>query len=64
MDNNVNVMIFAYKWLVYGGKCEDMLFVSIGTGARVIAIISDKTVCGTWGYLFLRTLWVSELGNI
>lgn len=57
MDNNVNVMIFAYKWLVYGGKCEDMLFVSIRTGARVIPIINNQPVRGTCGYS-------GELGHV
>lgn len=57
MDNNVNVMIFAYKWLVYGGKCEDMLFVSIRTGARVIPIVNNQPVRGTCGYS-------GELGHV
>ena len=57
MDNNVNVMIFAYKWLIYGGKCEDMLFVSIRTGARVIPIINNQPVCGTHGFS-------GELGHV
>lgn len=57
MDNNVNVMIFAYKWLVYGGKCEDMLFVSIRTGARVIPIVNNQPVRGTHGYS-------GELGHV
>ena len=57
MDNNVNVMIFAYKWLVYGGKCEDMLFVSIRTGARVIPIVNNQPVCGTHGFS-------GELGHV
>ncbi len=57
MDNNVNVMIYAYKWLVYGGKCEDMLFVSIRTGARVIPIVNNQPVRGTHGYS-------GELGHV
>ena len=28
MNNNVNVIIFAYKRLVYGEKCEIYFFVS------------------------------------
>ena len=57
MDNNVNVMIYAYKWLIYGGRCEDMLFVSIRTGARVIPIINNQPVCGTHGFS-------GELGHV
>ena len=57
MDNNVNVMIYAYKWLIYGGRCEDMLFVSIRTGARVIPIINNQPVRGTHGFS-------GELGHV
>lgn len=49
MDNNVNVMIYAYKWLVYHGRCEDMLFISIRSGARVIPIINNQPVSSVYG---------------
>lgn len=57
VDNNVNVMIFAYKWLVYHGKCEDMLFVSIRTGARVMPIINNQPVSSVYGF-------PGELGHV
>lgn len=57
MDNNVNVMIFAYKWLVYNGKCEDMLFVSVRTGARVMPIINNTPVSSDSGF-------PGELGHV
>lgn len=57
MDNNVNVMIYAYKWLVYNGKCEDMLFISVRTGARVMPIISNQPVSSSGGF-------PGELGHI
>ena len=57
MGNNVNVMIYAYKWLVYHGKCEDMLFVSIRTGARVMPIINNQPVSSAYGF-------PGELGHI
>ncbi|MDC7289647.1 ROK family protein [Blautia schinkii] len=57
MDNNVNVMIFAYKWLVYDGECEDMLFVSVRTGARVIPIVNNQPVSGSHGFS-------GELGHV
>lgn len=49
IDNNVNVMIYAYKWLVYRGKCEDMLFVSVRSGARVIPIVNNQPVSSSYG---------------
>ena len=57
MDNNINVMIYAYKWLVYHGKCEDMLFISIRSGARLIPIINNQPVSSTYGYS-------GELGHV
>ncbi|MFV0361542.1 MAG: ROK family protein [Suipraeoptans sp.] len=57
MDNNVNVMIYAYKWLIYNGHCEDMLFVSIRTGARVMPIINNQPVSSTCGF-------PGELGHV
>lgn len=57
MDNNVNVMIFAYKWLVYHGRCEDMLFVSVRTGARVMPIINNTPVSSSYGF-------PGELGHV
>lgn len=57
MDNNVNVMIYAYKWLVYHGQCEDMLFVSVRTGARVMPIINNQPVSSSGGF-------PGELGHI
>lgn len=50
MNNNVNVMIFAYKWLVYHGMCEDMLFISIRTGARIVPIINNQPVSSVYGF--------------
>lgn len=57
MENNVNVMIYAYKWLVYNGKCEDMLFVSIRTGARVMPIINNQPMSSAYGFS-------GELGHV
>lgn len=57
IDNNVNVMIYAYKWLVYRGKCEDMLFVSVRSGARVIPIVNNQPVSSSYGIS-------GELGHI
>lgn len=57
MENNVSGMIYAYKWLVYNGKCEDMLFVSVRTGARVMPIINNTPVSSAYGF-------PGELGHI
>lgn len=57
MDNNVNIMIYAYKWLVYNGKCEDMLFVSVRTGARVMPVINNVPVSSEYGF-------PGELGHV
>lgn len=57
MDNNVNGMIYAYKYLIYNGKCEDMLFISIRTGARVMPVINNMPVSSVRGF-------PGELGHI
>lgn len=57
MDNNVNGIIYAYKYLIYNGKCEDMLFISIRTGARVMPIINNMPVSSVGGF-------PGELGHI
>lgn len=50
MENNVSGMIYAYKCLVYNGKCEDMLFFSVRTGARVMPIINNMPVSSINGF--------------
>lgn len=57
MENNVSGMIYAYKCLVYNGKCEDMLFVSVRTGARVMPIINNTPVSSINGF-------PGELGHV
>ncbi|MCI6699670.1 MAG: ROK family protein [Lachnospiraceae bacterium] len=57
MGNNVDSMIYAYKWLVYRGTCEDMLFVSIRTGVRVVPVVNNHIISSKNGY-------AGELGHI
>lgn len=57
MGNNVDVMIYAYKWLVFRGSCDDMLFISVRTGARVMPIINNQAVSSRYGF-------PGELGHI
>lgn len=49
LDNNVNVMAFAYKWLRYNGDCQDFLFVSIRTGIRIVPVINNQMVLSRSG---------------
>ena len=57
LDNNVNVMAFAYKWLRYNGDCKDYLFVSIRTGVRIVPVINNQMVLSRSGLS-------GELGHI
>lgn len=57
MGNNVDSMIYAYKWLAYRGTCEDMLFVSIRTGVRVVPVVDNHIISSKNGY-------AGELGHI
>ena len=50
MGNNVDVMIYAYKWLVFHGSCDDMLFISVRTGARVMPVINNQAVSSRYGF--------------
>lgn len=49
LDNNVNVMAFAYKWLRYNGDCRDFLFVSIRTGVRIVPVINNHLILSRGG---------------
>ncbi len=57
MDSNIKVMIYAYKWLVFQGFCEDMLFVSVRTGAHVIPVINNHEISSSYGF-------TGELGHV
>lgn len=50
LENNINIMVYAYKWFIYNGKCEDMLFVSVRTGARVIPVINNRPIISNKGF--------------
>lgn len=49
IDNNINAMALAYKWLWYEGDCESFLFVSIRTGVRMGCILNNKLYRGKNG---------------
>ncbi|GMQ56190.1 ROK family transcriptional regulator [Vallitalea sediminicola] len=50
IDNNVNVMAFAYKWLYFNGDCEDFLFLSIRTGVRMVPVMNSHLIFSTYGF--------------
>lgn len=57
VDNNINAMIYAYKWIVYKGNCDNMIFISIRTGIRAMPVINNSTISSTFGF-------PGELGHI
>lgn len=57
IENNVNVMAFAYTWLCPKEDISDFLFVSIRTGARVIPFINSRAVLSNHGFS-------GELGHV
>lgn len=57
VDNNINAMVYAYKWIVYKGNCDNMIFISIRTGIRAMPIINNTTISSTFGF-------PGELGHI
>lgn len=50
IENNVNVMAFAYKWFFFNGDCEDFLFLSIRTGARMVPVINNRLIFSESGF--------------
>lgn len=50
IENNVNVMAFAYKWFYFNGECEDFLFLSIRTGARIVPVINNRMIFSSSGF--------------
>ncbi len=57
IENNVDVMAFAYKWFYFNGECEDFLFLSIRTGARLVPVINNRLV-------FSETGFSGEIGHV
>lgn len=57
IENNVDVMAFAYKWLYFKGDYEDFLFLSIRTGARLVPVINNRLV-------FSETGFSGEIGHV
>lgn len=50
MENNVNVMALAYKWLYYNGAAQDFIFVSIRTGVRMVPVVDNKLILSKTGF--------------
>ncbi|MGL6198219.1 MAG: ROK family protein [Lachnospiraceae bacterium] len=57
IENNVDAMAFAYKWFYFNGECEDFIFLSIRTGARVVPVINNRLV-------FSETGFSGEIGHV
>lgn len=57
IENNVNVMAFAYKWFFFNGDCEDFLFISIRTGARLVPVLNNRLI-------FSNTGFSGEIGHV
>lgn len=57
IDNNVNVMAFAYKWLYFHGEAKDFIFVSMRMGVRMVPFLNNQPVLS-------RTGVSGELGHI
>lgn len=57
IENNVNVMAFAYKWLKYHGEPDDFIFVSIRSGVRIVPVINNELFLSQKGY-------AGQLGHI
>lgn len=60
IDNNVNAMAFAYKWLYFNGEAKDFIFVSMRTGVRMVPffhnqpILSQTGVSGELGHVHIN----------
>ena len=50
IENNVNVMAFAYKWLYYNGDAEDFIFVSVRTGVRMVPVVDNNLILSKSGF--------------
>lgn len=50
IENNVNVMAFAYKWLYYHGEAQDFIFVSMRTGVRMVPVVDNNLILSQLGF--------------
>ena len=48
IENNVNAMALAHKWLDYHGQCDDIIFMAVRTGIRISAIANNKLLQGKY----------------
>lgn len=49
MENNINAMAMAYKWLKFEGNAEDFVLVSVRSGVRLALVLDHKLYCGSDG---------------
>jgi predicted NBD/HSP70 family sugar kinase len=46
IENNVNAMVLAYKWMEYNGLCDNFVLLTIRTGLRLGFIVRGKLLRG------------------
>ena len=46
IENNVNAMALAHKWLDYHGQCEDLIVMAVRTGIRISTITNNRLLRG------------------
>ncbi len=46
VENNVNAMVLAHKWLDYAGLCDDMLLLAVRSGIRMGSIAHNRLLRG------------------
>jgi len=49
IENNINAMALAYKWIEYDGACDNFALISIRSGLRMAAIVKNNLVKGAAG---------------
>lgn len=49
IENNVNVMAFAYRWMRQQTMPENYIFVSVRTGVRIVPVVKEKLVLSRSG---------------
>lgn len=46
IENNVNAMALSYKWMEYGGVCDNLVFLTMRTGLRLGSIVRGRLLRG------------------
>lgn len=57
IENNVTVMAFAYKWLKSNEYMDDLIFISIRSGIRMVPVVNNELLLSNKGF-------AGQLGHI